>query len=572
MPAEIKKREKYTGPIRKLDKSAILSHRIKEMSVKTREAVMRNERDDTGGQNRSAASSAADRMTNTAAESVVISGHASEQAISRAYRRYGEKKLIGERQAVRLADAEVDRNSAEVMNSMISQTSEVMRNEDRAKRILAIKGGNRRIRVDESAKPAVSAEQVQQYRKRKAIREIVKRNEHGGARRLLSVITGGSPVKMGAAAGSGRLMRRLAESTKSLLNMLTAGGAAALMIIVIMIFCGFGFTMVGDENGDNFAYDFYEIGSGDTDIVKVAEAQLGNVGGDKFWKWYGFNSHVHWCACFVSWCGNQCGYIKAGIIPKFAVVGNGASWFKARHRWASGGYSPKPGDVIFFDWDHDGVLDHVGLVEACDGKTVTTIEGNSGNACKRQTYRRGAASIAGYGLVIIPGGGSKAQLVAGKAIQLAYTDAAKEAKYPSGKPTAAYREALNRAYPNRSSWGKPSRAGASCDVFVGVCLVDCGVDKDFPRKLRDQEKRLNKRTDLYKCVISTTSRDVQKSELKDGDICTWEKPSGKVHIWIFAGGKARQASHDKWYPRTTSVGNNLKISGKKVIRVYRIKG
>ena len=158
------------------------------------------------------------------------------------------------------------------------------------------------------------------------------------------------------------------------------------------------FMTVGDEEGNNFAYDFYEIGPGDTAIVKVAQAQLGNVGGNKFWKWYGFSSHVHWCACFVSWCGDQCGYIKAGIIPKYAVVGNGASWFKERHRWASRGYSPKPGDIIFFDFERDGVLDHTGIVESCDGKTVTTIEGNSGNACKRQSYVRGSSQIAGYGV------------------------------------------------------------------------------------------------------------------------------------------------------------------------------
>lgn len=403
MPMEIKKREKYTGPIRKLDQSAILSHKIKEVSVRTRDTVIRNGQDDAGGQSRSAVSSATDRITDTGAEAAAISGHAAEQAVARAYRRYGEKKLTGERQAARLADAEVDRNTAEAMNSVIAQASEIMRNEDRARQVLAINGGKRRTRTAGSATPAVSAEQVQQYRKRKAVHEIVKRNERSGARRLLSVITGGSPVKGGAAAESGRLMRRVAESTKALLSTLTAGGATALVIIVIMIFCGVGFTMVGDENGDNFAYDFYEIGPGDTAIVKVAEAQLGNVGGDKFWKWYGFNSHVHWCACFVSWCGNQCGYLKAGIIPKFAVVGNGASWFKARHRWASGGYSPKPGDVIFFDWERDGVMDHVGLVESCDGKSVNTIEGNSGNACKRLTYRRGAACIVGYGIPAYPG-------------------------------------------------------------------------------------------------------------------------------------------------------------------------
>ena len=170
------------------------------------------------------------------------------------------------------------------------------------------------------------------------------------------------------------------------------------MVVVITILFSATFMTVGDEEGNNFAYDFYEIGPGDTAIVKVAQAQLGNVGGNKFWKWYGFSSHVHWCACFVSWCGDQCGYIKAGIIPKYAVCGTGANWFKERHRWASRGYSPKPGDIIFFDFEHDGEMDHTGIVESCDGKTVTTIEGNSGNACKRQSYVRGSSQIAGYGV------------------------------------------------------------------------------------------------------------------------------------------------------------------------------
>ena len=198
--------------------------------------------------------------------------------------------------------------------------------------------------------------------------------------------------------GTKRVLRRIAEDAKTMLTTYSAVGAILLMVVVITILFSATFMTVGDEEGNNFAYDFYEIGPGDTAIVKVAQAQLGNVGGNKFWKWYGFSSHVHWCACFVSWCGDQCGYIKAGIIPKYAVVGNGASWFKERHRWASRGYSPKPGDIIFFDFERDGVLDHTGIVESCDGKTVTTIEGNSGNACKRQSYVRGSSQIAGYGV------------------------------------------------------------------------------------------------------------------------------------------------------------------------------
>lgn len=198
--------------------------------------------------------------------------------------------------------------------------------------------------------------------------------------------------------GTKRVLRRIAEDTKAMLTTYSAVGSVLLMVVVITILFSATFMTVGDEEGNNFAYDFYEIGPGDTAIVKVAQAQLGNVGGNKFWKWYGFSSHVHWCACFVSWCGDQCGYIKAGIIPKYAVVGNGANWFKERHRWASRGYSPKPGDIIFFDFERDGVMDHTGIVESCDGKTVTTIEGNSGNACRRQSYVRGSSQIAGYGV------------------------------------------------------------------------------------------------------------------------------------------------------------------------------
>jgi hypothetical protein len=198
--------------------------------------------------------------------------------------------------------------------------------------------------------------------------------------------------------GAKRVLRRIAEDAKTMLTTYSAVGAILLMVVVITILFSATFMTVGDEEGNNFAYDFYEIGPGDTAIVKVAQAQLGNVGGNKFWKWYGFSSHVHWCACFVSWCGDQCGYINAGIRPKYAVIGNGASWFKERHRWASRGYSPKPGDIIFFDFDHDGVMDHTGIVESCDGKTVTTIEGNSGNACRRQSYVRDSSQIAGYGV------------------------------------------------------------------------------------------------------------------------------------------------------------------------------
>ena len=63
------------------------------------------------------------------------------------------------------------------------------------------------------------------------------------------------------------------------------------------------------------------------------------------------------------------------------------------------GSIPIAGSIIFFDWDHDGVSDHVGIVESCDGTTVYTVEGNSGDAVKENSYTVHSASIMGYGIV-----------------------------------------------------------------------------------------------------------------------------------------------------------------------------
>ena len=132
-------------------------------------------------------------------------------------------------------------------------------------------------------------------------------------------------------------------------------------------------------------------------IVKAAAREVGNVGGEKFWRWYGFSGHVHWCACFASYIAAECGCIQSGICPKAAIVGDWVSFYKKQHRWARGDYIPHSGDFIIFDWEGDGEPDHIGIVESCDGKTVYTIEGNSHDVCKRKTYTRGSSLIYGYG-------------------------------------------------------------------------------------------------------------------------------------------------------------------------------
>lgn len=134
-------------------------------------------------------------------------------------------------------------------------------------------------------------------------------------------------------------------------------------------------------------------------LVTIAKSQLGNEGGQKFWSWYGFDSREEWCACFVSWCADQAGLIQKEVVPKFSVCTDGVALFQAKRKWQGGGSVPTPGSLIFFDWNQDGSSDHVGIVESCDGTTVHTIEGNSEDAVKQNSYTVNSQSILGYGLV-----------------------------------------------------------------------------------------------------------------------------------------------------------------------------
>ena len=137
----------------------------------------------------------------------------------------------------------------------------------------------------------------------------------------------------------------------------------------------------------------------DKPIINAAAGQIGNKGGEPFWSWYGFKSHEEWCACFVSWCEDQCGFIESGTAPKFALVSDGADWFVLRDQWRLTGDTPEPGELIFFDWDQDGGRDHVGIVTAVVDDKVFTIEGNSSDLCRQKRYSLDDPVIYGYGII-----------------------------------------------------------------------------------------------------------------------------------------------------------------------------
>ena len=198
-------------------------------------------------------------------------------------------------------------------------------------------------------------------------------------------------------------IKAIIAATKALISAIIAGGwVAVVIILVIVLIAGFIAVIFNSEGDENF--DSSQIPN--SEIILVAKAQLGNEGGDKFWQWYGFTEHVHWCACYVSWCANECGYIDKGIIPKFSGCVNGIQWFKEKNLWQDRGesYYPIIGDIIFFDWydengNQDGVSDHVGIVTRTDitNRTIYTIEGNSGNKCAERMYSFDDLQVIGYG-------------------------------------------------------------------------------------------------------------------------------------------------------------------------------
>ena len=204
-------------------------------------------------------------------------------------------------------------------------------------------------------------------------------------------------IEMRRKAVAARQIKKRAEDsakalflgTKALIIGMAGSGTIAVVVIIICCFIGSVVYFSSEEGFDDYK----------PAIVAIAEDEVGNEGGEKFWKWYGFEERVDWCAIFVSWCAEQCGYLDAEIVPKFSAVDDGVEWFKEKKQWASNDYIPKAGDIVFFDWESDGLLDHVGIVEKIDNGYVYTIEGNSGDICRRLQYKSKATQIYGYGII-----------------------------------------------------------------------------------------------------------------------------------------------------------------------------
>ncbi len=165
----------------------------------------------------------------------------------------------------------------------------------------------------------------------------------------------------------------------------------------------YGWPGYGDKAYVAHVLRYYPIGrafmgDGNTAIVAVAQTQLGNDGGLKYCEWYGYPYGVEWCVIFVSWCADQCGYLDEGVLPKMEGVLPLVDWFRERDQWQCRDYEPNPGDLIFYDWENDGIADHVGIVERVENGLIYSVEGNVDDRCIENSHYTGTSSIYGFGL------------------------------------------------------------------------------------------------------------------------------------------------------------------------------
>lgn len=161
------------------------------------------------------------------------------------------------------------------------------------------------------------------------------------------------------------------------------------------------------KNASMWAQILRGVGLGSNELVNLALSQLGNKGGEKYWRWAGLNKRCEWCALFVSWCGDQTGLRAAGQIPYFSFVSDGVKFYKNKGKWIDGSdvnssnYDKliQPGMIIFFDWEPDGKPNHVGIVTKVANGYIYTVEGNSNDAVREKQYSANSNHIFGFGVV-----------------------------------------------------------------------------------------------------------------------------------------------------------------------------
>ena len=160
---------------------------------------------------------------------------------------------------------------------------------------------------------------------------------------------------------------------------------------------------------------------------------------------------------------------------------------------------------------------------------------------------------------------SNTQKLVDEARLIAWEKGTPKSKYAwdGGTSTKEFKAAINKAYPNRSSWSKAPRLGCSCDVFVGVTVRASGIDPNFPRGWDEQ---FVYKSSKFERLVYTNVTPLSVS--RDGDIVIYTKNKSGTshHVLIRGDGVIYEAQYEKTYGHVnTAVKDKLDIKRPKVV-------
>ena len=378
---------KPKGTIKKLDKNVVQLQKLKNNIVTTKEKINEislNKTDNT------AEDYASNKVQNDISY-ISRKGIEKGNKIGKKSLKQTQENFIKDKQKIEILKTRIKDKETNELKNIVDQSS---------KRIK--KDTKQSIKISRNTKVLTKKEIKTTERVAKNTKQVVKESAKMIPRASIISKQVMQNIKRVTIGSTINTVKSIITGTKTLISAVVAVGWVAVVVILIIALIG-GFVAVIFNNEDT-NYDISEFSN--YEIVLVAKTQIGNEGGDKFWRWYGFTEHVEWCACFVSWCANECGYIDQEIIPKFSLCTYGMNWFKERNQWYDRGenYYPIVGDIIFFDWYdengiQDGNCDHVGIVTRTDitNRNIYTIEGNTNNKCAERMYSFDDAQVMGYG-------------------------------------------------------------------------------------------------------------------------------------------------------------------------------
>ena len=382
---------KNKSTIKKIDKEIVGVQKLKNNLITTKEKISELTIDD---KNNSGEEYAGRKVQNdisyTARKGIEKGNELGEKSLKETQENY-----IKSKQKINVFKSRIKEKKAKDLKNVINKSNKTIKSSTKK----SIKLAKNNVKL--TGKSIKTAERVSKN-SQKVAKESVKATQRAIkiGKHVAKVTAKGIKVAIQATI---KAIKAIVAATKALVSAIIAGGWVAVVIILIIAIIGGFIAAIFNSNGDD---DFDSSQIPNSEILLVAKAQIGNEGGDKFWKWYGFEEHVHWCACYVSWCANECGYIEKGIIPKFSVCTDGINWFKEKNQWHDRGesYYPIIGDIIFFDWyddngNQDGTSDHVGIVTRTDvdNRNIYTIEGNTSNKCAERMYSFDDLQVMGYG-------------------------------------------------------------------------------------------------------------------------------------------------------------------------------